>query len=126
MWPLGSNSTQVIGPHGVDCWANTTKEMSQLLSRNQLEQNKRRVGETGAGAGVGAGVLGAGWGDMSTTLCPVVGVREQEGLVERFFDLGNSCQIGDLDAFYRFVWVIDYGAMLVRKHRSPRSAVRGR
>jgi hypothetical protein len=33
----------------------------------------------GAGAGVGAGVLGVVWGDMSTTLSPVVVVREQEG-----------------------------------------------
>ena len=39
VWPLGMNSTHVIGASGRACCAEATKEISQSLSRNQHERN---------------------------------------------------------------------------------------
>ena len=70
-----------IGLQGVDCWADMMNEISQSLSRNQLERKRWRVGDTGAGltaiAGVTVGSIGV---IKSATLDPELVVREQEGM----------------------------------------------
>ena len=92
VWPLGMNSTQVIGVSGFARWAEATKEISQSLSRNQQERKVLRhsaSAEGGEGFGLrGSAVEGMGVGrGVAITLCPVVVVREKEGCFEVCYPL---------------------------------------